>query len=73
MVTYRHYRLQRAIDAIQERGVAMTVGKRNAEADITTEKEQQLITTIPYDKGWSAKLDGKPIAIDAFQDARLSV
>lgn len=73
VVTLDTTAFQRAIDAIQERGVAMTVGKQNAEADITTEKEQQLITTIPYDKGWSAKLDGKPIAIDAFQDAFISV
>jgi uncharacterized membrane protein YfhO len=64
---------QRAIDAIQERGVDMTVGKRDAQAEITTEKEQQLITTIPYDKGWSATLDGKKIDIEAFQDAFISV
>jgi uncharacterized membrane protein YfhO len=64
---------QQAIDAIQERGVAMTVGKRSAKADITTEKEQQLVTTIPYDKGWTATLDGKEVPITAFQDGFISV
>lgn len=64
---------QQAIDAIQDRGVAMTVGKRSAKADITTEKEQQLVTTIPYDKGWTATLDGKEVPITAFQDGFISV
>ena len=64
---------QQAIDAIQDRGVAMTVDKRSAKADITTEKEQQLVTTIPYDKGWTATLDGKEVPITAFQDGFISV
>lgn len=64
---------QRTIDAIQEKGVDLTIDKRSAEAVVTTEKEQLLVTTIPYDKGWRATLDGQKIPIEAFQDAFISL
>ena len=31
------------------------------------------MTTIPYDKGWTATLDGKEVPITAFQDGFISV
>lgn len=73
VVTLDTVAYQQAMKAIQEKGVAMTVGKRSATAKITTDSQQQLITTIPYDKGWSATLDGKKVDIEAFQDAFISL
>lgn len=73
VVTLDNQAYQSAINAIQERGVEMTVGKRSAEAEITTDTEQQLVTTIPYDKGWSATLDGESVPITAFQDGFISM
>lgn len=64
---------QRAIDLIQERGVDMTVSKRGAQGEITADSDQLLVTTIPYDKGWTALLDGKKVAVKDFQDAFVSI
>ncbi|MBP5185519.1 MAG: YfhO family protein, partial [Clostridiales bacterium] len=36
-------------------------------------KEQLLITTIPYEKGWSAKVDGKDVEIVPYQDAFICI
>ncbi|MBM7711888.1 YfhO family protein [Enterococcus xiangfangensis] len=62
-----------AIDKIKENGVAMKTGKQSAEGTVTTEKAQTLITTIPYDKGWTAKIDGKKVKTKAFQNAFISI
>ena len=51
------YRL--AVDKIKDNGVDMKVGKHSAEGTVNSNKAQTLITTIPYDEGWSAKIDGK--------------
>lgn len=64
---------QRSIDAIQENGVELTTGKRSVEGVVTTDEQQLLVTTIPYDKGWSATIDGKKVAIEEFQDAFVSL
>lgn len=31
---------------------------------VTIDKSQNLVTTIPYSKGWQAKVDGKPVKIN---------
>ena len=31
---------------------------------VTIDKNQNLVTTIPYSKGWQAKVDGKPVKIN---------
>ncbi|GAA2906749.1 YfhO family protein [Enterococcus pseudoavium] len=65
------YRL--AVDKIQDNGVEMKAGKHSAEGTVTTQKTQTLITTIPYDEGWSAKIDGKKVKTKAFQNAFVSI
>ena len=64
---------QKAIDHLQTQGVALTTGKRSASGTVTTNQKQLLVTTIPYDKGWSATIDGKKVDITAFEDAFISL
>ncbi|EFU74580.1 YfhO family protein [Enterococcus italicus] len=64
---------QEAVDAIQSQNVSMTTTNRGASATITTGKEQALITTIPYDKGWSVAIDGKKATVSSFKDAFVKV
>ncbi|MBO1305835.1 YfhO family protein [Enterococcus sp. 669A] len=58
---------------IQENGVEMTVGKHSAAGTVTADEDQTLVTTIPYDEGWQAKVDGKKVDITAFEDAFVSI
>ncbi|AYW47904.1 copper ABC transporter permease [Tetragenococcus osmophilus] len=64
---------QKSIDKIQENGVEMQTGNRDAQAEVTADKDQTLVTTIPYDGGWHAKIDGNNVAIDSFQNAFVSL
>lgn len=64
---------QKAVDALQDKGVDLAVGKQSAQASVDTEKEQLLVTTIPYEKGWSATIDGEKVAVSAFQDAFVAI
>ena len=38
-----------------------------------SDSEKLLVTTIPYEKGWTAKVDGKETDITAYQDAWISI
>ncbi|MEI5990605.1 hypothetical protein A5881_002110 [Enterococcus termitis] len=62
-----------AAQKAQEKGVAFQVSGRKATASVTTEKEQVLFTTIPADKGWQAKIDGKKVGIRTINDGLLSI
>ena len=64
---------QKAVNQLQKNGVDFNVDKRSAQATVTTTKEQLLVTTIPYDKGWSATIDGQKVPISAFKNAFLSI
>lgn len=64
---------QRTIDQLQSQGVEMTVGKRKVKGVANLETPEQLVTTIPYDKGWTAKVNGKKVPIEAFQGAFVSI
>ena len=65
------YRL--AVDKIKDNGVDMKVGKHSAEGTVNAKEAQTLITTIPYDEGWTAKIDGKKVDTKAFQNAFVSI
>ncbi|MGX7164273.1 YfhO family protein [Enterococcus massiliensis] len=73
VVTLNTKAYQSAMDQIKEQGVNLNVGKRSAEGQVTTKEEQLLVTTIPYEKGWQATVDGKKVPVSAFQDAFVSL
>ena len=64
---------QKAMTALKDQGVDLKVGKQSAKATVDAKEEQLLVTTIPYEKGWSATIDGQPVEITAFQDAFVSI
>ena len=59
--------------ALKDQGVDLKVGKQSAKATVDAKEDQLLVTTIPYEKGWSATIDGQPVEITAFQDAFVSI
>ncbi|EOI06788.1 hypothetical protein UAY_00130 [Enterococcus moraviensis ATCC BAA-383] len=61
------------IEKIKKKGVAFETSGRKAKAEVTLDKEQVIVTTIPYDQGWSVKIDGKKTEIIQFKEAFLSV
>lgn len=46
---------------------------RKASGTVNTAEDSMLVTTIPYDKGWKAKIDGKPVKVSNFKDAFLMI
>ncbi|GCF94328.1 copper ABC transporter permease [Enterococcus florum] len=64
---------QTATKKIQNNGVEMKVGKHSAAGTVDLDEDRTLITTIPYDEGWSAKVDGKTVPISSFQNAFVSI
>lgn len=65
---------QAAAEKIQNKRVAFKTSGRKATATVTVKKNQSvLFTTIPYDKGWSAYIDGKKVAIKPFKEAFVTI
>ncbi|MEI5994265.1 YfhO family protein [Candidatus Enterococcus mansonii] len=61
------------VEKIKEQGVDFQIDGRRATANIDSEEAKVLLTTIPYDKGWSAFIDGEKVEVKPFKDAFLSV
>lgn len=61
------------VEAIQKKGVDFKTEGRKATGSVSLEKDQVVLTTIPYDKGWEVLIDGKPAEITSFKNAFLSV
>ncbi|HAR1339731.1 TPA: YfhO family protein [Enterococcus faecium] len=64
---------QAAMNQIKEKGVEMEATGRKASGTVNTAEDSMLVTTIPYDKGWKAKIDGKPVKVSNFKDAFLMI
>lgn len=62
-----------SVKAIQDKGADLTVSGRKASGTFTADKDQVLLTTIPYDKGWTAYVDGEKVATKPFKNAFVSV
>lgn len=62
-----------AIKQIKEKDVDFKTDGRIAEANVNLAKDQVVLTTIPYDKGWQAYIDGEKITIPTFKDAFLAL
>lgn len=65
---------EEALAKIKPKGVDLIVSGRKATGKFTAAKEDQvLLTTIPYDKGWTAYIDGKKTPIKPFKDGLISL
>lgn len=62
-----------AFQALKQNGVDFTVNGRHASATFTAQEEQVLFTTIPYDQGWTAFVDGEKVPIHKFKNALISI
>ncbi len=59
---------------LSERGLEITEWKETRiKGTITAESDMLLLTSILYEKGWSVKIDGKKVPVQAFKDALVSV
>lgn len=61
------------IEKVQKKGVEFKTSGNKATAEVDLEEAQVLLTTIPYDKGWRAYVDGKKVTIPTFKRALLTL
>lgn len=73
VVTLNTDALQTAVDQLKTQGVPMKTSNHGATGTVDLEEDQLLITTIPYEKGWSATIDGQAAKVIEFQDGLVSV
>lgn len=64
---------QQAINVLRQNEVAFQVNKNQATATFEAKEDQVLFTTLAYDKGWQAKIDGKKVPIKAFKNALITI
>ncbi|MGX6978386.1 YfhO family protein [Vagococcus elongatus] len=64
---------EEAMTGIQKNNVPFQVTGRKANAAVSVEENSVLFTTIPYDKGWSAKVNGKKVEIKEFKNAFITL
>nr|WP_067087510.1 YfhO family protein [Streptococcus marmotae] len=64
---------QTAMEKLKEKDVSAQVKGNKVTVDYTAESDGSLLLTLPYDKGWSAKQDGKKIPISKAQDGFMKV
>ena len=62
-----------AIASIRQQEVAIHKKKNKLVAAYNANRDTTLIFTLPYDKGWSAKQNGKPIQIHRIQKGLMGV
>jgi uncharacterized membrane protein YfhO len=63
---------QRSVKKIKANGIDFKTDKSEATASVNLAKKQVVMTTIPYDKGWTAYVDGKKVSTKAFKKAFLT-
>lgn len=66
-------KFKKAFKSVEEKGVELSVTGRKVTGQVTVEKDQVLLTTIPYDRGWKAYVDGKKVEIPIFKQALLTM
>lgn len=64
---------EQSIQTIQKKGISFETSGRTAQAKVDLTEDQVILTTIPYDKGWKAYVDGKKVEIPTFKDAFLAL
>lgn len=66
-------KFKKAFHVMEEKGVSLSVDGRRVEGKVNLKEDQVLLTTIPYDKGWKAYIDGKRTTIPTFKEAFLTL
>ncbi|MGX7245484.1 YfhO family protein [Enterococcus quebecensis] len=61
------------IQIAQKNGVEFKNNGNALTAEVNVEQNNVLWTTIPYDKGWSAYVDGEKVKLKPFKDAFISL
>ena len=64
---------QKAMDVLNSKAVQVTAHGNVVEAHFDSQKEASLFFTLPYDKGWSATLNGQPVQIDRAQEGFMKI
>lgn len=64
---------QQAINVLRQNEVAFQVKKNQATATFNAKENQVLFTTLAYDKGWQATIDGQKVPIKAFKNALITI
>ncbi|WP_086315376.1 hypothetical protein A5821_002859 [Enterococcus sp. 7F3_DIV0205] len=63
----------KTVQVAQKNGVAFKNNNNTLTAEVAVGENNVLWTTIPYDKGWSAYVDGKKVKLKPFKDAFISL
>ncbi|HFI0253870.1 TPA: YfhO family protein [Streptococcus suis] len=64
---------QEAATVLKEKQVVTQAEGNKVTVDFETENEASLLFTLPYDKGWSATIDGKPVKIHRAQKGFMKI
>ena len=62
-----------AFDKVKEKGIELSIKGRKVNGTVDLKQDQVLLTSIPYDKGWKAYIDGKKVSIPTFKSALLTL
>lgn len=62
-----------AVSILKDKNVVTKTEGNKVTVDFETENEASLLLTLPYDKGWSAAIDGKPVSIQKAQNGFMKV
>lgn len=66
-------RLKAVYEKLNEHGFTASYDDTHVKGTIQAEKDGYLFTSIPYDKGWSAYVDGKKVTAKSFKNALLMI
>ncbi|HFU3999977.1 TPA: YfhO family protein [Streptococcus suis] len=62
-----------AVSILKEKNVVTKTEGNKVTVDFETDNDASLLFTLPYDKGWSATIDGKPVSIQKAQNGFMKV
>lgn len=62
-----------AVSILKEKNSVTKTEGNTVTIDFETENEASLLLTLPYDKGWSATIDGEPVSIQKVQSGFMKV
>jgi len=65
--------IQKQTDALKAGLGEITVENGHVIINTSSDKDKMLFTSIPFEKGWTAKVDGQAMDIVAYQDAFVSI